>query len=366
VVRRPMVARPASDLYRTIHRQPEVVRSIVARDRPRARELGPRLARARRIILTGTGTSHHAAIVGEHLFRWAGVDSTARSAFEFVQYPEPVTPDDVVVVISHRGSKRYGSAAIPLAKGGGATVVGITGEASPMHGADAVLTTSPQETSSTHTMSYTGSLTVLALLAAEIARARGRGPDAFDTAIETLPAMLERTLAREEEVLPAAEALARSGRLTLQGGGPNAATAREGALKAKESSYLVAEGFELETFLHGGLQPLAAGDVAVPILPAGASVERGRDLLRALAIVEASTWLVKDEQLSDLEPGPSGRGGSLPSFPFPHVPEPLSPVLAVVPLQLLAAYTAQILGTNADSFREDDPTFKKAVGSYQL
>jgi glucosamine 6-phosphate synthetase-like amidotransferase/phosphosugar isomerase protein len=75
---------------------------------------------------------------------------------------------------------------------------------------------------------------------------------------------------------------------------------------------------------------------------------------------------VKDDRVADLEPGPSAGGAKLPSFAFPHVPEPLSPVLAVVPLQLLAAYTAQVRGTNADSFREDDPVFQKAVASYRL
>jgi glutamine---fructose-6-phosphate transaminase (isomerizing) len=359
-----MVPKPTSDLYRTIFRQPDVVRAILARDRSSRSEVGERLARSRRVFLTGTGTSHHAAIVGEQLLRSAGIEAYARSAFDFVRYPMPLREEDAVLVISHRGSKRYGSQAIPKSLEAGAYVVGITGEGSPMRGPSAILTTSPQETSSTHTMSYLGSLTVMAALAREASRPKGVDVTDLAQALDHLPTMLETVLSSENVVVPAAEALARSGRTVLQGAGPNAATAREGALKVKESSYLTAEGWELEDFLHGGLQPVARGDVAVPIVPAGASVERAKDLVRALGLVGAATWVVRDEVVGELDL--EGTSSALPTFVFPHVPEELSPLLAVVPLQLLAAYTAQIRGTNADSFREDDPIFQKALAAYPL
>jgi glucosamine--fructose-6-phosphate aminotransferase (isomerizing) len=359
-----MVDTPRSELYRTIRRQPDVLRESLLRSRPLAREAAERLVRCRRILLTGTGTSHHAAQVGAYLLREAGVEATARSAFDFVHYPTPLGPEDGVVVISHRGSKRYGSAAIPLAARAGAVVVGVTGQGSPMAGPTVIIPTAPPEISSTHTMSYTANLAAIAQVAVDLGDRRGHARPALAAAVAGLPDAVERALAREADVVPAAEALARSGRLVLMGAGPNAATAREGALKVKESSYLSAEGFELEDFLHGGLQPTRPGDLAVPIVPSGPSVERSRALLRALDLVGALPWPVVDEAVPELRAEPIA--GALPPFRCPTVPEPLSPILAAVPLQLLAAYTAEIRGTNADSFREDDPVFARALASYPL
>src|SRR6185312_8868516 len=121
------------------------------------------LAAARRVYLAGTGTSSHAAVVGEHLLRLAGADALATTNLDFALYPRPLGPEDALVEISHRGSKRYGSAAIALARQAGARVVGLTGQDSPMSGADVLIRTAPQEQSATHTASYTANLTALAL-----------------------------------------------------------------------------------------------------------------------------------------------------------------------------------------------------------
>ena len=86
-----------------------------------------------------------------------------------------------------------------------------------------------------------------------------------------------------------------SGRLVLAGAGPNVQTAREGALKVKESSYLVAEGFEFENLLHGGLQPLQTGDTAVVLVPPGPAANRATDIVRAFGILGASIQLLHDE-----------------------------------------------------------------------
>jgi glucosamine--fructose-6-phosphate aminotransferase (isomerizing) len=359
-----MTGAPSSELYRTIHRQPEVLREVLARTRPLAEEAAERLSGCRRVVLTGTGTSHHAAMVGAHLLRAAGMEATARSAFDFVGYPWALGPEDGVLVVSHRGSKRYGTAAIALARQAGSTLIGLTGQGSPMVGPTVTIPTAPQEVSSTHTMSYTANLAAIAEVAVAFASRRGHPMPELDRALRGLPESMERVIAREREVVPAAEALARSGRMALVGAGPNAATAREGALKVKESSYRTAEGFELEDFLHGGLQPTHPGDLVVALAPAGPSVERTRDLLRAVDLVGAIGWPVVDEAAEELRAEPPAHG--LEPFRCPTVPEPLSPLLLVLPLQLLAAFTATALGTNADSFREDDPTFARALASYRL
>ncbi len=357
---------PDSALYRTIHRQPEIIRHVLLEcgdDAERAAEL---IRVAHRVYLVGTGTSSHAAVVGEHLLRSVGIDAFAVTNFDFVTYPRPIGPDDAVIAISHRGSKTYGKRAIAMALEAGARVIGLTGQGSPMEGPAVVLYTAPSEESSTHTASYTGNLAGLALIARAVGVEGSAGRQALDDGIARLPGVLDDILANEDDVRFAAAALAASGRLVLAGAGPNAVTAREGALKVKESSFLTAEGFELETILHGGLQPIQAGDLAVVILAGGLAVDRALAVVRALDIIGARVLVVADASVAGRVP--EAESGSYPGrvVTFGALPEPLSPIAAAIPLQLLAAFTADLRGTNADAFRADDPIYKAANASYAL
>ncbi|HWE63558.1 MAG TPA: SIS domain-containing protein [Chloroflexota bacterium] len=358
----PTAPQPDSALYTTIHEQPSIVRAVLERTQTEAGQAAAILARARRIYLAGTGTSSHAAVVGEHLLRAAGADAHATTNFDFVSYPRPRGAEDALIAISHRGSKRYGTQAIARAHEAGMPVIGITGQQSPMEGVDVLIQTAPQERSSTHTASYTANLAALALVAVHAGERMGAGVQALRNALAHLPEHLETMLAQEARVRPVAEALAARGRAMFVGAGPNAVTAREGALKVKESSYLVAEGIELETALHGCLPAVEAGDVATVIAAQGAALERTGELLGALHILGARLLVIADQHAVSNLPVPEGAT----VIPYPGVPEPLSPILAIVPLQLLAAYTAQLRGTNADSFRADQPVYKRANESYAL
>jgi glucosamine--fructose-6-phosphate aminotransferase (isomerizing) len=357
---------PSSALYRTIHRQPEIIGQVLTECAADAERAAALLRGAHRVYLVGTGTSSHAAVVGEHLLRSVGVDALAVTNFDFVTYPRPIGPDDAVIAISHRGSKTYGKRAIALALEAGARVVGLTGRGSPMEGPAVVLRTAPSEESSTHTASYTGNLAGLALIARAVGAAGSAGRQVLDDGITRLPGVLNDVLANEDAVRPAAEALAASGRLVLAGAGPNAVTAREGALKVKESSFLTAEGFELETILHGGLQALEAGDLAVVILAAGPAVDRALAVVRALDIIGARVLVVADAGVAGTVPAPEGGPYAGRIVNYGSLPEPLSPIAAAIPLQLLAAFTADLRGTNADAFRADDPIYKEANASYAL
>jgi glucosamine--fructose-6-phosphate aminotransferase (isomerizing) len=358
--------KPSSALYRTIHRQPEIVRGVLTDCAEAANQVAALLRKARRVYLAGTGTSSHAAVVGEHMLRSVGMDAYGMTNFDFVNYPRPVDSNDAVIAISHRGSKTYGKRAIALALEAGASVIGLTGQGSAMAGSAVRLETAPSEESSTHTASYTANLAALALIARAVGAEGSPGRAGLDDGLARLPALLEDLLASEDAVRPAAAALAASGRLVLAGAGPNAVTAREGALKVKESSYLIAEGFELETILHGGLQAVEAGDLSVIIVAAGPAVERTLAAVRALDMIGARVLVVADASVADRVPeaerGPyEGRVVS-----FESLPEPLSPIAAVLPLQLLAAFTADLRGTNADAFRADNPIYKAANASYAL
>jgi glutamine---fructose-6-phosphate transaminase (isomerizing) len=353
---------PRSELYRTIHTQPDVIQSVLdnADDIPRrAAEI---LRKARRIVLAGTGTSSHAAVVGEHLLRSAGFDAYATTNFDFVSYPRPIQAEDAFVAISHRGSKRFGTQAIERAVVSGAQIVGVTGQDSPMKGPNVVIYTAPQETSSTHTASYTANLAALALMTVHAGQP-GQLTSDLRTALYGIPSSIDSILRRETEIVPSAQALAASGRLILLGAGPNAVTAREGALKVKESSFLVAEGFELETCLHGGLQAVEAGDVAAIVVAHGPGLLRTLDAINALRLIGAHLLFIADERVVPQLPTPH-EGDTI--ITYDPVPEPLSPLLATIPLQLLAAYTASLRGTNADRFRADEPAHRRANEIYGL
>lgn len=355
-----------SALYRTIHDQPRVLRDVLARCAPGARDAAQLLRPSARIFLSGTGTSFHAALVGQQLLRSVGRDAWAISHQAFALYPPRLTAADALLTISHRGAKRYGVRSVERARAIGMPIVGLTGRDSRMDGPAVVIPTAPQEVSSTHTASYTGSLAALAMVAAELGGGSTDAGAELARALPQLPAQVDGLLAREAEVAPVAEHLARGGRVVYAGAGPNAATATEGALKVKESSYLVAEGFELEMLLHGGLQALQPGDLAVLVAPQGPALDRFADLLRALGLLGARPWLVGDRGALDAVRAGAGSAAGSTAFELPRVPEPLSPVLAVVPLQLLACFTAERRGTDPDSFREDDPVFERISASYEL
>lgn len=356
----------SSGLYRSIHRQPEVLRTILRREEGSSREAAELLANARRVYLTGTGTSGHAAFASEYLFRSVGIDAEARTLFDFANYGPRPRSDDVVVVISHRGSKTYGTRVLEIARGAGAWSIGVTGLDSPMSSPGVVLHTSPQEESSTHTMSYTGSLMALAMVGLAFAERGQKAPHPHRAVLTEIPSYAERVLEREHVIQPIAQVLSRSGRLVLVGGGPDSWTAREGALKVKESSYLVAEGVELESLLHGGIQPLQKGDTAGVLVPPNSGWERATDVLRALELLGASILVVHDGARPFPIPPVDPPGVPVSLFLIPPLPEFLRPMVSVLPLQMLACATAEIKGTNPDSFRGDDPAYRRINDSYAL
>jgi glutamine---fructose-6-phosphate transaminase (isomerizing) len=356
----------SSALYQSIHRQPEVLRDVLRREADSVQRAAQILAGARRVYLAGTGTSSHAAVVTEYLYRSLGLDAEARTAFDLANYGPRIRSEDAVVLISHRGSKTYGNRVLELAQAAGAKSIGITGLDSPMSIPDVIIHTAPQETSSTHTMSYTGNLMALAMAGIAFAELKGSRPHPWRAILEAMPQTLEGVLHREHVIRPVAQSLARSGRLVLAGAGPNVQTAREGALKVKESSYLVAEGFEYENLLHGGIQPLRAGDAAVVLVPPGTAAERATDVVRALELLGASILVIHDDSRPFAVPTVDPPAANVSTFLVPAVPELLSPMVTVLPVQMLACTTAEILGTNPDSFRADDPKYLRINDSYKL
>jgi glucosamine--fructose-6-phosphate aminotransferase (isomerizing) len=360
---------PTTKLYQSIHAQPGAIRELLAdREGPaRAAEL---LARAERVLLAGIGTSYHATLVGEAILRLAGADAWALRSFEFVNYPRPLRASDALIVVSHRGGKMYSLAAIERAHNAQVPTIGITGKSTKMQGTDMTLETVEQDPSSAHSISYTTAIIRLGQIAAHLAALQGRAEQTqrIEQGMSQIPALMEKILARESEVQQIAQEAARERRrIYFVGAGPNATTAPEGALKAKETAYVTAEGFELEQAIHGPLVAFEAADLLIPISVRGAAQPRMADLLRALSEIGSRVWLLGEAPDAETDGFFQREGWARFALADgADLPEELTPLLAALPVQLLAHFLAAARGTDADGFRLEQERYKRGVGRVRL
>lgn len=344
-------------MYDAIRAQPAVF-ARVAREAPQPAERFAEIASGcERLHLAGTGTSFHAAELGEHLLREAGVGASVRAwrAFDFALYGPDLSPADAVIVVSHRGTKRYSRAALARARRAAAPTALITGEdGGDDADADVVFRTVPGERSSAHTVSFTGSVAALAALASRF------GGVADDLPERSVPAALEAALGLEDRMDAMARAHAGRRRIWLAGGGPAATAAREIALKIKETSYLQAEGMATETLLHGPFQCAEAEDLFVLVAPSGPGQARTRELADAVRAIGASLLVVGDETAETV------AGADAPCITVPTLPEPLGALACIVALQLFTYHLALVRGTDPDGFRLEDPRFARASAAVEL
>lgn len=267
--------------------------------------------------------------------RSAGVDAWAVRAFEFANYPPAFEADDGLVLLSHRGTKRFSQAAL---KGFNNREhwLAITGEGAPLRG-PGVIYTVPPERSPVHTASHTGAMIRLAQLAT------GLGSPPWKAELARLPGALRTAIGLRGQVIEALDRLQLGHVVHFVGGGQAYATALEGALKLREAAYITAEGHELESIFHGPLISLQAEDSVVMLAQPGAALERMSDLAAAIHEIGATILAV----------GPSSATISASvQLETPGLDELLAPIVNVVPLQWLALEVSRHLGVDADSFRK--------------
>ena len=345
-------------MHDAIYAQPGALR-LVARGQGDAIEAAAmRLRALDRVLLTGVGTSWHAALVGElMLARLGGLGFKARAfhAFELASYWPDSLAQVGAVMLSHGGTRRFAREALARIKASGGTAVVITGKGSEAPAeADWTLRTVDQEISGAHTASYTAALAILAKLAvaagghAEVARS-----------IDGIPDMLAFLLGQESwDDLAARYGDRRC--YWFVGGGPNTATALEAALKMNEASHAPALGFNCEQFLHGAWAALEREDVVIVIAPPGPSHERCIAAARVAKEVGAPVLALAREDDREL--------GALAdeTIALPEIDELLSPILTIVPLQLFIYHAAVHRGVNPDLTRADDPAYGRARSALTL
>ncbi|MGH2532846.1 MAG: SIS domain-containing protein [Thermomicrobiales bacterium] len=352
---------PTTDsfMYQTMHRQPEDLRRLLAEGWEPAGESAALLADATRVIVTGIGTSYHAALVGAWLLRAAGKDARAALSFDLARYPEsyPIERGDAVIVMAHTGVKRFSAEAMARANDAGATVLSVGSLTAEHPGSQLVLRTVEREQSAAYTSSHLAAMTVLAQVATALGEADGAPSIAgLRAALEQLPDQVAAVLARHEEILPVARAAVGS-RVYAAGAGPNEATALELVIKAREAAYGWVDALAIEQFLHGPMVTVNAGDLAVLINVPGRASERVAEIAAVLHAIGARLWIVGQP----VEAAPEAI-----VFALPEVPELISPLLAVVPMQILAYQMAAEKGINPDTFRRDDEVYKAAFGLLKL
>ncbi len=355
-------------MYDAIYAQPACVRTLLEAQREAIFHAAEALAARKRIFAVGIGTSYHAAMVADHFLRHftGGSGAAVLQSFEFVHYPRELRPDDGVIVISHRGSKTYSVQGLAAARAAGSLIVAVTGAGGDqrMHGADFLIETSEQEQSAAHTMSYTSALAALALLAIGTAQHRSfiTAEDAHgaEASLRRIPDLLQAALALEPRARAAAATLACRTRWHFLGAGPNWATACEGALKVKETSYLAAEGFQVEQFLHGPFAELGEHSAVLAHVAGGPGDYRIIAALRAAGETGALRVLVASQGTAPTETVAEHV------LEVPAASEWLSPLLHVVPAQFLAYFAALERGANPDTCRRDHENHARARRHFDL
>lgn len=312
-----------------------------------------KLISAKRIIIIGCGTSWHAGLVGEYLFEeLARIPVEVEYASEF-RYRNPVIlSDDVVIAISQSGETADTLAAIKLAKEQGATVIGIcnvVGSSIPRLTHAGVYTHAGPEIGVASTKAFTAQVTVLSMMAMLLGHERKIiSDDNYQNLVEELvniPSKIEQILNESAQIKQIAELYKKSNNCLYLGRGYLFPVALEGALKLKEISYIHAEGYPAAEMKHG---PIALIDEHMPVFVIAAKDKSYDKIVSNIQEVKARKGIV----IAIVSEGDTViRKLADHVMEVPLVAESLTPLLAVIPLQLLSYYIAVKRGCNVDQPR---------------
>ena len=316
-------------------------------------EYSEQLAKIKRLILIGCGTSWHAGLVAEYLFEdFARLPVEVEYASEF-RYRNPVLfSDDLVMAISQSGETADTLAAMDLAKRKSATVFGVcnvVGSSIPRLSDAGAYTHAGPEIGVASTKAFTSQVTVLTLLALGIAKARKTMSDKeiskVMSALEEIPEKIEKALLLNDEIVKLAETYKDSRNFLYLGRGYNFPVALEGALKLKEISYIHAEGYPAAEMKHG---PIALIDADMPVVVIATNSEHYEKVVSNIQEVKAR----KGKVIAVVSEGNTGLDKLVDHvIQVPETMEALSPLVNTIPLQLLSYHIAVMRGCNVDQPR---------------
>ncbi len=310
------------------------------------------LVKARRFILTAQGTALHAAMIGAYMIEdLAKIPADAEYASEF-RYRNPIIEDNTVVVaVSQSGETADTLAALHEASDRGAIALGVVNSVGSTIARDTdagvYLRVGP-EIGVASTKAFTGQVAVLSLIALYVARRRFMSADDCADLLKELnqiPDKIERILSTADAVRIVTEKHTHKENWLFLGRGYNYPTALEGALKLKEISYIHAEGMPAAEMKHGPIALINNGMPAVFIANRGRQYDkvmsniqevkaRGGHIIAIATEGDQAITKIADDVLW-----------------IPDCPECLSPMLAAVPLQLMAYFAAVNRGHDVDKPR---------------
>ncbi|WP_267386962.1 glutamine--fructose-6-phosphate transaminase (isomerizing) [Sphingomonas sp. GC_Shp_3] len=312
------------------------------------------LSAIRRVTIVACGTSFYAGMVAKYWFeQFARVPVDIDVASEF-RYRQPVMEEGgLMIVISQSGETADTLAALRHAKAEGQKIAAVVNvpTSSMAREADLLLPThAGPEIGVASTKAFTCQLAVLAALAANLARAKGKLNAAEEKAIVRhlgeAPAALNAALAYDETIQAMAHVIASARDVLYLGRGTDYPLALEGALKLKEISYIHAEGYAAGEMKHG---PIALIDDAVPVIviaPSGPLFDKTVSNMQEVQARGGKVVLI-----SDYDGVQAAGDGCIATITMPKVHPLIAPLVYAVPVQLLAYHVAVAKGTDVDQPR---------------
>lgn len=311
------------------------------------------LLNAKRVIIVACGTSWHAGLIGKQIIEsLCRIPVEVEYASEF-RYRNPVvTKDDVVIAISQSGETADTLAAVQLAKSKGAFIYGICnaiGSSIPRATDTGTYIHVGPEIGVASTKAFTGQVTVLTMIALALGEAKGTiKRDEYLHIVKGLseiPDKIREVLQTNEKVADLARSFTYAHNFLYLGRGYSYPVALEGALKLKEISYIHAEGYPAAEMKHG---PIALIDSDMPVVVIATHNAMYEKVLSNIQEIKARQGKVialvskGDETISKIVDE---------VIELPDVQECLEPLVATIPLQLLAYHVAVCKGKNVDQPR---------------
>ena len=351
----------ANYMIKEIFEQPEVIKNVIKeyidlkKSTVRFAEFTAQLKKTRkikRIIFLGCGTSYHAALAGNYLFEeLAGLNCEVELADEFKSRKAVVEKDTAIIALSQSGETADTIKAVHLAKEQGAYIISITNEADSTleRMADVVICTKAgKELAVAATKTFTSQLVILVLIAVFIGRfnkislAVGKN---IIKEIKQLPKKMKKVLQLDNNIKLIADKYKEAENFIVLGEKYNYPIALEGALKLKETAYLHAEGLATEEFEHGPIAIIDKDFLSVFIAPTDSVFEKNTRVMQKVKRAGSKVIVLTTEGNRKLD--------SLADniIYIPSALDVLTPVLSVIPLQLLAYHLAVLKGLKADKPR---------------
>ncbi len=347
-------------MHKEIHEQPDVIRKNLERylkwnEFTLLKDFNLRrlLLNKSKILFQAAGTSLHAGMVGKYLLEFlARTPADAEFSSEFIYRSPVIDNKTLLVAISQSGETIDTLSGIRMAKEEGLEVLSIVNvvDSSIARESDYVIYIhAGPEIGVTSTKAYTAQLLILTLLALELGTLKGfiseEEAQTYLQELKTLPGKLERILSQEEKIRHLAEKYHNFNNFMFLGRGINFPTALEGALKLKEISYIHAIGYAAGEMKHG---PIALVDENLPVVVINPKTSVYRKTLSNMKEVQARGGRIIH---LTTEGATEGQDIAEDTIEIPETLEPFTPILAIVPLQLLAYHVAVLRGCDVEKPR---------------